>query len=264
MSIWWAVVVLAVFLIGVTKSGFGSGAGLMIVPMTTMAMAHLPPGAQAALPMLLPLLVVGDVLAIWQYRGSASWAIIARLLPGSIAGIAAASALLGWFESHKDLAAALISIEIGAESVFLVSLNWYREWRARHGIPPYRPSLLKSTAVGAFAGVSSTLAHAAGPIVALHLLPQRLERGVFVGTCALYFFLVNTAKLPGYWKAGLFGHMSPMFSLRFLPLVIAGAVFGFWVNRRISDVLFSKLVYAITFVLGWYILARGVLALGIW
>src|SRR5437773_2763980 len=106
MSIWWGLVALAVFLIGVTKSGFGIGAG----------------------------------------------------------------------------------------SVFLVSLNWYREWRARHAPPAYRPSLAKSTAVGAFAGVSSTLAHAAGPIIALHLLPQRLERGVFVGTCAVYFFLVNTAK----------------------------------------------------------------------
>jgi hypothetical protein len=69
-----------------------------------------------------------------------------------------------------------------------VSLNWYREWRARHAPPAYQPTIGKSTAVGAFAGVSSTLAHAAGPIIALHLLPQRLERGVFVGTCAVYFF----------------------------------------------------------------------------
>ena len=257
----WALVFLCVFLIGVTKSGFGSGAGLMIVPLTAMAMANLPHGSHAALPLLLPLLIAGDLLAIWQYRTHANWRIIARLLPGSLLGIAVGSALLGWFASQKHLAEALINIEIGAESVFLVSLNWYREWRATHGIPPYRPSILKSTAVGAFAGVSSTLAHAAGPIIALHLLPQRLDRRVFVGTCALYFFLVNTAKLPGYWKAGLFHHLSPAFALRFLPLVIAGALFGFWVNRRINDTVFSKAVYAITFGLGWYILIRGVLAL---
>jgi uncharacterized membrane protein YfcA len=65
MSPWWALVALAIFLIGVTKSGFGSGAGLMIVPMTAIAMRHLPPGAEAALPLLLPLLIVGDVIAIW-------------------------------------------------------------------------------------------------------------------------------------------------------------------------------------------------------
>jgi hypothetical protein len=52
MSIWWAVVGLAIFLIGVTKSGFGSGAGLMIVPITAIAMRHLPGfNAKAALPL---------------------------------------------------------------------------------------------------------------------------------------------------------------------------------------------------------------------
>jgi uncharacterized membrane protein YfcA len=261
MSPWWALVFLAVFLIGVTKSGFGSGAGLMIVPMATMAMANLTPGPAAALPLLLPLLIAGDLLAIWQYRSRADWRIIARLLPGSLIGIVLGSALLRWFASQKHLAEALINIEIGAESVFLVSLNWYREWRAAHGVPPYRPSIAKSTAVGAFAGVSSTLAHAAGPIIALHLLPQRLDRRVFVGTCALYFFLVNTAKLPGYWKAGLFQQLSPVFALKFVPLVIVGALFGFWINRRINDTIFSKTVYAITFVLGWYLLVRGVVGL---
>jgi uncharacterized membrane protein YfcA len=258
MSPWWALVALAIFLIGVTKSGFGSGAGLMIVPMTAIAMRHLPPGAEAALPLLLPLLIVGDVFAIAQYRRAFSWPIIARLLPGTVVGVALGTLMLRWFASKKELAEALINLEIGLESVVLVSLHWYREWRARHGLPAYRPSGIKSAAVGTFAGVSSTLAHAAGPIIALHLLPQRLERGVFVGTCAVYFFLVNTAKLPGYWASGLFAHLSPLFALQFLPLVLAGAAFGFWINRRIRDRPFTTAVYAITFALGWYILFRGV------
>jgi uncharacterized membrane protein YfcA len=258
MSPWWALVSLAIFLIGVTKSGFGSGAGLMIVPMTAIAMRHLPYGAEAALPLLLPLLIAGDVIAIWQYRQHFSGRIITRLLPGTFVGIVAGTLMLRWFASQKELAEAMINVEIGLESVVLVSLNWYRTWQSRHGVPPYRPSAVKSTAVGAFAGMSSTLAHAAGPIVALHLLPQRLERGVFVGTCALYFFIVNTAKLPGYWASGLFGRLSPIFALKFLPLVLVGAAFGFWVNRRIRDGLFTTVVYAITFGLGWYILFRGV------
>jgi uncharacterized membrane protein YfcA len=39
---WWFVILLGVTLIGVTKSGFGSGVGLMIVPMMTIACAHVP------------------------------------------------------------------------------------------------------------------------------------------------------------------------------------------------------------------------------
>jgi uncharacterized membrane protein YfcA len=257
MSPWLALVALAIFLIGLTKSGFGSGAGLMIVPMTAIAMRHLPAGAEAALPLLLPLLIVGDLVAIYQYRAHFSARIITRLLPGTVVGVVLGSLLLRWFAAQKELAEALINVEIGLESVVLVSINWYREWRSRHGVPPYRPSIVKSTAVGTFAGTSSTLAHAAGPIVALHLLPQRLERGVFVGTCALYFFLVNTAKLPGYYATGLFAQLSPAFSLRFLPLVLLGALFGRWLNRRIHDTLFTRAVYAITFALGAYLLLRG-------
>ena len=49
MSVAWGVVFFAVFLIGVTKSGFGSGVGLMIVPMTVMALGRTRFGSQAAL-----------------------------------------------------------------------------------------------------------------------------------------------------------------------------------------------------------------------
>lgn len=261
MFYWQGIVFLAIFMIGLTKSGFGSGAGLMLVPMTAIAMSHLPAGAEAALPLLLPLLVCGDVLAIWQYRGHCSWKIIGGLLPGTLVGVLAATLLLRWFNAHQRLAEALINIEIGLESVLLVSINWYREWRSHHGELVYRPSLIKRTAVGTFAGASSTLAHAAGPIIALHLLPQMLPRATFVGTCALYFFFVNSAKLPGYWYSGLFARMSPWESLRLFPLVLCGALFGFWINRRISDRLFSKIVYAVTFGLGFYLLYRGIAAL---
>src|ERR1044072_2525254 len=77
--LWWSIVILAIFLIGLTKSGFGSGAGLMIAPMTTFAMAHIPHyGADAALGLLLPLLMIGDFIAVWQYRRLLSATIVLR------------------------------------------------------------------------------------------------------------------------------------------------------------------------------------------
>jgi hypothetical protein len=38
-------------------------------------------------------------------------------------------------------------------------------------------------------------------------------------------------------------------------------LFGLWVNKRLSDKFFTKLVYALTFALGWYVLIQGVLTL---
>ncbi len=146
------------------------------------------------------------------------------------------------------------------ESVGLVGLHWYRTWREGANVV-FKPSLWRSSAVGLFAGASSTLAHAAGPIIALHLLPQKLDRRVFVGTCAIYFFLVNTAKLPIFAATGQFRVDTLVLSLKLLPLVFIGATAGFWIAKRLNDVVFSKIVYAVTFVLGWYLLADGVGAL---
>lgn len=303
MNAWWIVVFFAVFLIGVTKSGFGAGVGLMIVPMTAIAMGHLPPrGSEAALGLLLPLLILGDFIALWQYRGffqfhraaagrdaerflagaqtdddpaisdpaatdaaatnvpttdgrPGALLFVLKLLPGTAVGVVIGGLLLWWFH-HTSIVGALIRIEIGIESILLVGLHWWRQSRGvqQHLLPePWRSHL-----TGGFAAVSSTLAHAAGPIIAMYLLPLKLDRRLFVGTCAIYFFLLNSAKLPAYWAAGQFQHAELSFTLKFIPLVIAGALFGFWVNRRMSDKVFTKLVYMVTFALGWYILYDGV------
>src|SRR3954469_13109433 len=127
MTLAWAIVFLAVFLIGLTKSGFGAGVGLMIVPMTVMGLTHTRLGGGAALGLMLPLLIAGDVLAVWQYRKLFSLQIVRKLLPGTFVGVLVGAALLWWFHS-QPLArlTALIRLEVGLEAVILVSLHWYR------------------------------------------------------------------------------------------------------------------------------------------
>ena len=251
---WWAIALAAIFLIGMTKSGFGSGVGLMVVPMMTLAVPHVMPDRQrGVLGLVLPLLVAGDLLAVYQYRKLFSREIIERLMRGTIIGLILGGLLLAWFHNKPPaMATLLIRLEIGAEAVGLVGLNWWRGWRGNQ--QAYQPARWKDDAVGAFAATSSTLAHAAGPIISLYLLPQKLGRDLFVGTSAIYFFLVNTAKLPVYWYGHLFEDASPLFTFRFLPVVIAGAGFGWWVKSRINDRVFSAIVYSVTFVLGWYLL----------
>ncbi|HWE01420.1 MAG TPA: sulfite exporter TauE/SafE family protein [Tepidisphaeraceae bacterium] len=263
MSPWWLVAGLAFILIGITKSGFGSGVGLMVVPMTVMAAPHLPAtgGEKNVLGLVLPLLVVGDIIAVWQYRRLFNRQVVLRLLPGTAIGILIGSLFLWHIDKQRTgLLAAIIKTEVGLESVGLVGLHWYRTWRAGQQIH-FHPSLIRSGAVGAFAGASSTVAHAAGPIIALHLLPQRMERQIFVGTCAVYFFLVNAAKLPAYCLSGQFHAGTLLLSMKLLPLVFAGAGFGYWVTKRMNDVYFSRIVYALTFCMGWYLLWNGVVNL---
>lgn len=298
---WFYVALAAIAFIGVTKSGFGSGVGLIIVPMMALAMgngAFPGRGEQAALGLLLPLLVVGDLISVWQYRkyyfskptesppsrepameaaGPALAAttvlehkvaaipahstrqVMRLLLPGTFLGVLLASLLLWWFHSQQQMVASLMRIEIGCESVLLVGLHW---WRMYRGVQTrMMPEPVRGLVMGAFAGASSTLAHAAGPIIVMYLLPLKLERRLFVATCALYFFVLNSLKMPFYYQAGLFEKAELGFTVMFIPLVLAGAIFGFWVNKRMSDKLFINIVYVCTFVLGWYIMADGVMTL---
>jgi uncharacterized membrane protein YfcA len=258
VSLWWVIIVFAIAFIGLAKSGFGSGLGLLAVPMITLAMTHIPGrGAPAALGFMLPLLVAGDLVAVWQYRRLFSLGIVRRLVPGSALGIVLGGMLLWWFHHQRNeaLAAAVISIEIGIESVLLVGLHWWNQWRgANHAM---MPEPYRSNVTGGVAAISSTLAHGAGPIVAAYLLPLGLDRQLFVGTSATYFFMLNMAKLPSYAITGQFSQVSPLFSMCFLPALLAGALFGFWVNRRMSDQLFVQIVYGTTFLLGWYVLYEG-------
>jgi hypothetical protein len=264
MSPWWLLVFFAIFFIGVTKSGFGSGVGLMIVPMTLLAMGHLNHTPQDTLGLMLPLLVLGDVIAVSQYYKRFNRPAVGKLLIGTAVGVVFGWLLLSWFNSQKQsIAIALVEVEVGLESVGLVGLHWYR--MSRGSMAKYaKPGMVQSNLTGAAAGVSSTLAHAAGPIIALYLLPQKLDRAAFVGTSAVYFCLLNLAKLPAYWASHDMNARTLALSAKMLPLVIAGAVFGRWLNRHISDALFSRIVYFVTFCLGWYLLIIGVQALRTW
>lgn len=148
MLIWWTLVFLAIFLIGVTKSGFGAGVGLMIVPMMAIAMGHIPGrGSEAALGLMLPLLVLGDLIAVWQYRdlfrkrlvpipvatavtvgaennpsaeanptedrapadAPSPIGVVKRLLPATAVGVVLGGLMLWWFHQQTAIVGALIN-----------------------------------------------------------------------------------------------------------------------------------------------------------
>jgi uncharacterized membrane protein YfcA len=251
------VVAFAVLLIGVTKSGFGAGTGLIIVPITALGMAHIPAyGEQAALGLLLPLLCVGDLIALLQYRKLLDARLLKLLLLPTLLGVIVGSALLWGIEyvggHSKDLAIALIRLEIGLECIILVGLHYYGQ--AKGAQRRLMPEPRRSWLTGSYCGVSSTLAHAAGPIIALYLIPLSLPREVFVGTCAAYFCALNTVKLPAYFAAGMFSKVPWTFSAMLLPLVFLGALLGRWMVRKVNDKLFGKIIYASTMAMGAYLI----------
>jgi len=254
----WMLVLFAIMLIGIAKSGFGGGLGLIVVPLCVIGLAPLGYPSAVVLGLLLPLLMIGDVISVVQYRKQIDWSKIKRLCLPTAMGIVIGGFLLYAIkhQSNERLVAALIRTEIGIESILLVGLTW---WRSSRGVQlKLLPEPGRSIGIGTFAGVSSTLAHAAGPIVAMYLLPLKLDRRVFVGTSAFFFFLANWAKVPVYYQAGAFEQVDWRWVIYGAPLVLVGAVAGRWMNKQMSDKLFSRVVLWTTFLLGFYLVIEGV------
>jgi uncharacterized protein len=259
--IWaWALICFAVFLIGLTKSGLGAGLGLIVVPLTAIGLSHTDRGEAATLGLLLPLLIAGDLFSIYQYRKLADFSLVKSLLLPTLIGIVVGALLLSQIhKQNAELISILMRLEIGLESMLLCGLAIWREWK---GLPQkLLPEPTRSWLTGTFIGVSTTLAHAAGPIFAAYLLPLKPSRQTFVGTASMFFFLANMTKVPVYIAAGQFAHAEIGFTVRFLPLVVLGAICGFYLVKKMTDLSYLRLVYYLTFLIGVYLVVESVVKL---
>jgi uncharacterized membrane protein YfcA len=90
------------------------------------------------------------------------------------------------------------------------------------------------------------LAHAAGSIIQMYVLPQKLDKREFVGTCARFFFVFNLFKVPFFvasssearltWEA----FRSSLWLFALAPL---GVWFGSWLNKKTDPKWFVRLIY---------------------
>ena len=94
------------------------------------------------------------------------------------------------------------------------------------------------------------------------MLPQKLPRNLFVGTTAVFFFIVNLVKLIPYAWLGLLVVGNLTVTVLMLPVLFIGTKLGIWLNRRFSELWFNRVVYGILLVVGvQLILGQSVIGL---
>ena len=91
------------------------------------------------------------------------------------------------------------------------------------------------------AGFTTLVANAAGPLMVIYLLAMRLPKMEYVGTAAVFFFLLNLFKVPFMVNLGLINAASFSFNLMLAPAVIVGALVGRVILKRIDQKLFENL-----------------------
>jgi hypothetical protein len=96
----------------------------------------------------------------------------------------------------------------------------------------------------------STVAHAAGPVIAIFFLGQHLPKRPFIGTTVFYFFMVNIFKLVPYIMLDMIDRSTLSYGLWLLPLVPLGTWLGARLNRIMSEELFRTAVMVLVLLTG--------------
>ncbi len=236
----------AAFLIGFAKTSIG---GIALISVAIFA-AVLP--SRASTGIVLPLLIVGDVVAVRIYHAHADWRALLRLVPAVAVGVAAGVVFVARVDD------AVMRHAIG---VILVALVGIHLLHARFGAPAgdggvRAPGRASRWGYGSLAGFTTMVANTGGPAMALYLLAAGYRVAAFLGTTAWFFFAVNVAKLPFSLGLGLITPGSMLLDAALAPLVLLGTWVGRRVITRIDQGLFERLVLVTTVAAGLNLLLR--------
>ena len=233
----WLVALVAALGIGISKSGL-PGVSLLHV----VLFAHLFPGLRST-GVVLPMLIVGDVGAVLLFRRQARWDLVARTLPPALMGVAAGWACmrgwpgLDWNPVIGGIVLALATVQVARTA----KPSWWAN------IPHSRAF---AACVGFIAGITTMVANAAGPVMALYLLAVGLPKEAFVGTAAWFFLSINVLKVPFSTALGLLDGQSLLLNATLAPVIVAGLFAGRALTTRLPQRWFDHLVLAFAMVAG--------------
>jgi uncharacterized membrane protein YfcA len=175
------------------------------------------------------------LFAVGYYHRHAKWNHIIKLLPAALIGIAAGSLAV------RRIADFQLAPAIGIIVLIMLVLNYLQD-RTREddfGIPRH---WLFAVAMGFFAGLTTQLANAAGPIIVIYFLAAGLPKYEFVGTNAWFFLIVNWLKIPVFVSEGRITLESVAADVITLPLIAVGAFAGILILKNIPQKWFKLVV----------------------
>jgi uncharacterized membrane protein YfcA len=226
---YWIVAGLAAYLMGLSKGGVPMIA-LLSVPLMSLFMD---PAMAAGL--LLPIYVVADAYAVYLFRKAFSVKNLKILLPGAVVGI-----LIAFFAVSYVPSDAVKLLVAGIGISYLVTA--IRQRMAKGAVPAKPADLPRGIFWGTLAGITSYVSHAGGPPFQAYVLPQKLDKMVYLGTVTIFFAVVNLLKVPPYILAGQITSESFVQAIWLAPAALAGAWSGATISRMLPERVFFLLV----------------------
>jgi len=218
----------AALLVGLSKGGLPA-IGVLSVPVLSMQISPV-----KAASLLLPIFVITDVVSVWLYRKQFSARNLKILIPSAIAGV-----LFGW-ATAAYMPDRLIGLLIGLLGMVFCLNAWLQ--RSAHEAPARIPPTSHGIFWGALAGFTSFVSHAGAPPYQVYILPQKLDKMVFVGTSTILFAVINAAKIIPYQQLRPYSMADLHIAVWLIPAGLIGTVLGAWLTKKIHGVWFFRLV----------------------
>jgi len=251
----------AAALVSMGKTGFGGSIGILSLPLLIYGCQR---DSFLAVGIMLPLLIGCDVVAVISWWRRWNLRAVLLLLPGAAVGVAIGWATLwlmqslggsGRWDGHKT-AAATLNLGIGIIAIGFVILQAYKALRSTP--LTFRPDLRHGLVFGGLAGFTSTLAHAAGPITTMYMLPQGMSKDRYVASTVLYYAIGNELKVIPYIMLGMINTQVLGAALSLMPAVVVGALLGLFLHKRVAQRSFNVVVYCLLALAGVDLISRSV------
>jgi uncharacterized membrane protein YfcA len=240
----WAIGIFAVLLTGISKGGVGGGAGGVATPLLSLVIS---PVAAAAI--MLPVLCLLDIFGIRAYLWKWDVAVTRRIVAGGLIGTVGGALTLSWLDDNW------IRIMIGV--IALGFLAW--SYLPRHSVA--KPSNRAGWLLSGLSGYATFITHAGGPPVIGYMLALRMDKVAFIATSLVFFAAMNYAKILPYYFLGLLDARIIFTGLALVPVGGAGIYFGIWLQKRMSPVVFYRVVHVLLFITGTKLLYDGITAI---
>ena len=218
---------IGVVLFGISKGGFAGPIAILAIPIMALSMS---PVVAAAI--LLPVLLVMDVVAMYIYWNKWDLKNIKIIIPPALFGIAI-GALTFKYGSDDG-----IRIIIGTIAILFILLSIIQ--KNNFFIKPTKTKGIFWSLVG---GYTSFLIHSGGTPVNFYLLPQKLNKTVYVSTMTLVFLIINTIKLFPYYYLNQLVISNLTVSLILSPLAPISIYLGYYLHKKVNEDTFYFFIY---------------------
>jgi len=226
-------VIVVALLVGFSKTGI-SGVGMFNIILVASIF-----GGKSSTGIILPMLVVGDIIAVKYYNRHADWSKIKRLIPWALVGVLV-GVITGNYINDRQF-----QILIAVIVIICLAIIIYSEWKHDQLNVPHKLWFYALTGIAC--GFTSMIGNAAGPILSIYLLAIGMKKNNFIGTGAWFFMILNLTKMPlqiFVWHNITLN--TGLLVLLMIPAIGLGAFLGILVIKKINERIFRYIVLVAT------------------